>query len=213
MDGNNRWAKKNNLSIYNSYKNGAQNLLKLTNFIFKKHEINTVSAFALSSHNLQRPKKIIFYLIKIIDEFSDFTIKNFKNNYAIKFIGDYNFLPKKIVTKLNQIEKINTNSSRNLLIFINYSGTNDILNSISKISKSKNDITKKSFEKNLKTYGFSDPDLIIRTGGFQRLSDFMLYQTSFSELSFSKKLWPDFNSKDLNRIIKNYHKIVRKFGK
>ena len=120
---------------------------------------------------------------------------------------------KKIVTKLNQIEKINTNSSHNLLIFINYSGTNDILNSISKISKNKNKITKKNFEKNLKTYGYSDPDLIIRTGGFQRLSDFMLYQTSFSELSFSKKLWPDFNSKDLNRIIKNYHKIVRKFGK
>ena len=213
MDGNNRWAKKNNLSIYNSYKNGAQNLLKLTNFIFKKYEINTVSAFALSSHNLQRPKKIIFYLIKIIDEFSDLTIKNFKNNYSIKFIGDFNFLPKKIVTKLNQIEKINTNSSHNLLIFINYSGTNDILNSISKISKNKNKITKKNFEKNLKTYGFSNPDLIIRTGGFQRLSDFMLYQTSFSELSFSKKLWPDFDSKDINRIIKNYHKIVRKFGK
>lgn len=213
MDGNDRWAKKNNLSIYNSYKNGANNLLKLTQYIFKNHDIDIVSAFALSSHNFQRPKKIISYLIKVLDEFSDLTLDSFDRNYGISFIGDFNFLPNNIISKLKQIEKINYKSKKKLLIFINYSGKNDILNASKTILVDKKNINIKNFEKNLKTYNFPDPDLIIRTGGYKRLSDFMLYQSSFTEFEFSKKLWSDFNATDLNKIIISYFSIVRKFGR
>ena len=213
MDGNNRWAKKNNKSIYDTYKIGAKNLLKLTDHTFSNYNITTISAFALSSHNLNRSKKILSQIIRVLDDFSDLMINDFDYNFKIKFIGNYNFLSKKIVLKLQTIENKNINKKKKLAIFINYSGKNDILNSISNLISEKSSINKKNFEKNLLTYGMPDPEFILRTGGYQRLSDFMLYQSSFTELFFTKKLWPDFKAFDLDKIISTYYSIERKFGK
>ena len=213
MDGNNRWAKKNNFNIYETYKKGAKNLIKLSEYIFKKYQTETVSAFALSSHNLYRPKKIISQLIKILEDFSSHIIDNSNHNFKIIFIGDYNFLPKNLIQKLKKVEEINKFNKNKLIIFLNYSGKNDILNSLIKISKEKRIINKKNIENSLQTSNLPDPDLIIRTGGFQRLSDFMLYQASFTELFFSKKLWPDFKVTDLDRVILKFNNTKRKFGK
>ena len=213
MDGNNRWGKINNLGMYDTYNNGAKNLLKLTEHIFKSYEIKTVSAFALSSHNLNRSKTIVSNLIKVLDHFTDQLLNDFNHNFKISFIGNFSFLPKNIILKLHKIEKINSSKTKKLIIFLNYSGKVDILNSIIKLIEKKIDINDKNFKKFLLTNSLPDPDLIIRTGGFNRLSDFLLYQSSFTELFFVKKLWPDFKTSDLNNIIKKFRMIKRKFGK
>jgi len=213
MDGNNRWGKINNLGMYDTYNNGAKNLLKLTEHIFKSYEIKTVSAFALSSHNLNRSKTIVSNLIKVLDHFTDQLLNDFNHNFKISFIGNFSFLPKNITLKLHKIEKINSLKTKKLIIFLNYSGKVDILNSIIKLIEKKIDINDKNFKKFLLTNSLPDPDLIIRTGGFNRLSDFLLYQSSFTELFFVKKLWPDFKTSDLNNIIKKFRMIKRKFGK
>ena len=212
MDGNNRWGKINNLGMYDTYNNGAKNLLKLTEHIFKSYEIKTVSAFALSSHNLNRSKTIVSNLIKVLDHFTDQLLNDFNHNFKISFIGNFSFLPKNITLKLHKIEKINSLKTKKLIIFLNYSGKVDILNSIIKLIEKKIDINDKNFKKFLLTNSLPDPDLIIRTGGFNRLSDFLLYQSSFTELFFVNKLWPDFNSSDLIKIIRKYKNIKRNFG-
>ena len=213
MDGNNRWSKINNLGIFDTYNSGAKNLLKLTEHIFKNYEITTVSAFALSLHNLKRSKKIISNLIKVLDYFTGQILNDFNHNFKISFIGNFNFLPKNIILKLHKIEKINASKSKKLIIFLNYSGKVDILNSAVKLIEKKIDINDKNLKKFLLTNSLPDPDLIIRTGGFSRLSDFMLYQSSFTELFFVKKLWPDYKTSDLDNIIKKFRTIKRKFGK
>ena len=214
MDGNNRWGKINNYGMYNTYNNGANNLLKLTEHIFKNYEIKTVSAFALSLHNLKRSNKIISHLIKVLDHFTSHLLLNdFNHNFKISFIGNFSFLPKNIILKLHKIEKINISKTKKLIIFLNYSGKVDILNSIKKITEKKIVINDNNLKKYLLTNSVPDPDLIIRTGGFQRLSDFMLYQSSFTELFFVKKLWPDFKTSDLDNIIKKFRTTKRKFGK
>ena len=213
MDGNNRWGKINKLGMYDTYNNGAKNLLKLTEHIFKNHEIKTVSAFALSLHNLKRSKTVVSHLIKVLDHFSSQLLNDFNHNFKISFIGNFSFLPKNIILKLHKIEKINNSNTKKLVIFLNYSGKVDILNSITKLIEKKIDINDRNFKKFLLTNSLSDPDIIIRTGGFSRLSDFMLYQSSFTELFFEKKLWPDFKASDLDNIIKKFRTIKRKFGK
>ena len=213
MDGNNRWKKINKLGMYDTYNNGAKNLLKLTEHIFNNHEIKTVSAFALSLHNLKRSKTVVSHLIKVLDHFTSQLLNDFNHNFKISFIGNFSFLPKNIILKLHKIEKINNSNTKKLVIFLNYSGKVDILNSITKLIEKKIDINDRNFKKFLLTNSLSDPDIIIRTGGFSRLSDFMLYQSSFTELFFEKKLWPDFKASDLDSIIKKFRTIKRKFGK
>ena len=213
MDGNNRWGKINKLGMYDTYNNGAKNLLKLTEHIFKNHEIKTVSAFALSLHNLKRSKTVVSHLIKVLDHFTSQLLNDFNHNFKISFIGNFSFLPKNIILKLHKIEKINNSNTKKLVIFLNYSGKVDILNSITKLIEKKIDINDRNFKKLLLTNSLPDPDIIIRTGGFSRLSDFMLYQSSFTELFFEKKLWPDFKTSNLDNIIKKFRTIKRKFGK
>jgi undecaprenyl diphosphate synthase len=211
MDGNTRWAKKNNQSLYYSYKRGSLKLLNLTDYLFKNYDLSLVSSFALSSHNLKRSAKTISILKKVLIDFLDSDVSNDKYKFNIKFIGDLSFLNSSLVSKMNNLEARKQNYNKSLIIFINYSGRQDIIDSINK-QKKKNLIKKENLKYFLLTKDIHDPDLIIRTGGFQRISDFMLFQIAFSELVFIKKLWPDLNNSDLKTIIRKYHNIERKFG-
>lgn len=209
MDGNNRWSSKKKISKFESYKKGAIKLLKISDYIFEKYKTNYISAFALSSHNVSRKANFL----KIFDSVINYFINQyslFNINFKILFIGDLSIFNKEIVNKLKAIEKKNSHSKFTLLIFINYSGQSDIVNSIN-ISKVKN-ITKSNFLKLLSTKEIPEPEILFRSGGFKRLSDFMLYQLSFTELYFSKKLWPDISIKDIDNFLSNYLKIERKFG-
>ena len=211
MDGNNRWSKKKKFNIYKSYTNGASKLIKITRHIFKEYDVKFISAFALSKNNLNRSPRIISTIKNILLDFLNKYEDNYNLNFNIKFIGDLNFLDKKIRDKIKIIEKINLTSNKKLFIFINYSGRSDITKSIANLNRLSK-INELSFSKLLHTKNLPDPDLLIRTGGFQRLSNYMLYQLAFTELCFTKKLWPDLTNTDIDRFIKNYYRIDRKFG-
>ena len=205
MDGNNRWSKKNSFSKYYSYKQGAGKLFSLSNYIFSNTKVDTISAFALSKNNLQRSSNILKVIKKILFESLVEFEKN-KKNFDLVFIGDFGFLEKKIKNKINSINK-NQLFKKKLIIYLNYGGREDIKQAF-KLNKNKN-----TFEKNLLTFGFSDPDILIRTGGFKRISNFLLYQLAFTELFFMNKLWPNISNTDIKKIISQFNKIDRKFGK
>ncbi len=211
MDGNNRWSKKNNFEKYDSYNFGAKKLIELSKFIFDNYDINFVSAFALSSHNLKRGSSILKIIQRILSEFLD---QNFEENnfdFKISFKGDLSFLPKKIYKGIKDLEKTNKKSNKHLIIYLNYSGKAEIISAIKllKYSKTINDNT---FKDVLESSNIPDPDILIRTGGFKRLSDFLLYQISFTDFFFTKTLWPDIKKSQIKKFINQFYKIDRKFG-
>lgn len=204
MDGNNRWSRKSSLSKYDGYKNGAKKLISLTNFIFANTNVNFISAFALSKNNLQRSSGVLKIIKKVLLE----TLKDYDNkriNYDLFFIGDFNFLELNVKKKILSINKNNL-FKKKLIIYLNYGGREDIQQA------AKSNI-KKKFETNLLSNKFSDPDILIRTGGFKRISNFLLYQLAFTEFFFLKKLWPDLLPRDIKKIINQFNEIERKFGK
>jgi len=213
MDGNNRWSKKNNISKFESYKQGANKLIEITNFIFEEYDIDYVSAFALSKHNFKRGSVLLDVIRRILIDFLNPSknIQNFK--YKIKFNGNLNFLPKNIVEDMKKLEKKNLKSKKKLVIFLNYSGKDDILKAAKSISQIKpNKINHKIFQSSLLSSRIPDPEILIRTGGHKRVSDFMLYQISFTELFFTNKLWPSITKNDVRKFIGQFNKIDRKFG-
>ena len=214
MDGNNRWSKKNNKNSYEAYSSGAKRLLALSNHIFNNYEIDYISAFALSKKNLKRSSTIIKTLRKVLEYFLDDQNNLPQRNFQITFKGDFSFLDKTTINKIHLLEMNNPNSKKKLIIYINYSGKDDIIKACNDFYQlnSKKNITHNIIKKNLYSKNIPDPDILIRTGGYQRISDFMLYQISFTELMFSKKLWPDFSNSDVDKFIDKFYKIERKFG-
>ncbi len=209
MDGNHRWSKKNNLPKYDSYKRGANKLLELTKFAFEKYDIRFVSAFALSKHNLKRGSSIIKIIKMLLYEFLEGNIDKNKNRFNIIFKGNLNILPKKLINDLKNLES--SKFKHNLIIYLNYSGKDDILSATNILNKSPY-INDKIFKNALKSSSIPDPDMLIRTGGFKRLSDFFLYQVSFTEFFFTNILWPDLKKSNIKNFIKQFYKIDRKFG-
>ena len=211
MDGNNRWSKKNSQSKIKSYSKGAQKLLTISKKIFDNYNIKYISAFALSNNNLNRTKSLIDILKKILLNFLNDEQTILKLNFQIIFIGDLKFVGKDLTKKITKIQNINRNKKQKLIIFLNYSGRKDINLFYAKNINS-SFFNPNLISKNLLTKNITDPEILIRTGGYQRISDFMLYQIAFTELFFLKKLWPDISSNDVTKIIKNYKSINRKFG-
>ena len=211
MDGNHRWSIKNKKPKYDSYKKGANKLLELSKFIFENYNINFVSAFALSKHNLKRGSSIINIIKKVLYEFLDYYKNENNYNFNIIFKGDLNILPEKLVNELKKLDKSKKKFKHNLVIYLNYSGKDDILLASKLLSKSLN-INDNIFRNSLKSSSIPDPDMLIRTGGFKRLSDFLLYQVSFTEFFFTNTLWPDLKKSNIKKYIKQFKKIDRKFG-
>jgi len=212
MDGNNRWSKKNNKSLFESYNKGATKLLEITEYLLLKRGIDNISAFALSTNNLKRSKRKLAVINKVIINSIEKILENNSLNFNIKFIGDLKVFDIDINNKLKLIENMNKNSKKTLNIFINYGGQEEIVNLINYFKKTKFSVSTKTIQNKFYKNLYNPPDLLIRTGGFQRLSNFLLYQISFSELFFLKKLWPDIKKNDLIKIIDKYNRIERKFG-
>ena len=211
MDGNNRWSKINKKNKLQSYSKGAKNLLELSQKIFAKTEINYITAFALSANNLKRSKNIIDTILYILDINLEQAIE--KNmNFSISFRGNLKFLSSKLKKKIQILEKKNSFHKKKLIILINFSGRQDILDTIDKLKFINKNLNINYFNNNTILSGLPDPDILIRTGGFQRISDFILFNISFTEFFFTKKLWPDLNFSDIRTIINKYNKIERKFG-
>lgn len=212
MDGNHRWSKKNRIDQYESYIKGSKKLLEITEYIFNNFETQYITAFALSKNNLKRTNEKIIILKSVIKYFLDDLESLSKFNFRVSIRGNLSFLEKSLIKKINDLNSRNVSNKKNLIILVNYSGQDDILNSVTIIKKLKLKLNRTNFEKNLFLGSIPYPDLLIRTGGYQRISNFMLYQLSFTDFFFLKKLWPDLKKSDVKNIINNFKKINRKFG-
>ena len=214
LDGNGRWAKRKR---QNRLFGHAQGVIAVKNTIKKALELNikAISVYAFSTENWKRPKEEVEGIFNILTN----AIKDYKqdiclNNIKITTMGDISKLPKKLY---NEIEKIKEETKNNdKLIFniaINYGSKAEILRAVNAcIRNYDGEITEKEFERELYSSSLPELDMIIRTSGEKRLSNFMLYQSAYSELFFPKTLWPDFNGKNLVKIIKSFNKRQRRFG-
>ena len=213
MDGNGRWGLKHKNSRNAGHKAG----LNTVESIIKqsiKNKIKYLTLFAFSTENWKRPKKEINYLFNLLENFLINKIDDLhKQNIKLKIIGTKNF-SKKLNLLLNLAEKkTSKNSKIQINLALNYGAKFELISAIKKLQKNKNKINEKNIEKFLYTKNIPDPDLMIRTGNTNRLSNFLLWQLAYAEIFFEKKMWPDFNDKDYLKIIKEYKNLKRNFGK
>jgi len=215
MDGNGRWGQKNLKNRLLGHQAGIKNLKTIINF-FLKNKIKNLTLFALSRDNLlkrnQKELKNIFNLLeKYLTDNQNFFISNKIN---LKIMGETNNLPEKIkkIIKSSNIKYSFKSNNLKLHIAFNYSSKIEIINAVKKIKPNKGKITLKNVEKKLYTHPVNDPDLIIRTGGRKRLSDFLLWQASYSEIFFVNTLWPDFKIRNLKDIINKFKKVKKNYG-
>jgi len=213
MDGNGRWGLKNKKSRNAGHKAGLNTVEKIIKETIK-NKISYLTLYAFSTENWKRPKKEINYLFNLLETFLLSRIEELhKQNIKLKIIGIKKFSPK-LNKLLNKSEKKTfKNSKLQINLALNYGSKFELINAFKNLKKNRNTITEKNFVKYLQTKGIPDPDLLIRTGNTQRLSNFLLWQIAYSEIFFEKKLWPDFSEKDYNKIIKKFKNIKRNFGK
>jgi undecaprenyl diphosphate synthase len=213
MDGNGRWGliKKKNRNF--GHKKGLKVIENIINFLLGS-EIKILTLFAFSTENWKRPKKEIDYLFFLLKYFLENKLEKLnKKKIRIKFIGSKKEINKFLIKKMSNAEKITKFNNKLLVnIALNYGSKDEIINSINILKKKKLKVNIKNLENNLYTNNIPDPDILIRTGNTHRLSNFMLWQIAYAEIFFEKKLWPDFTTNDLKRVINSYGKIHRKFG-
>jgi len=212
MDGNGRWGIKHNKTRNYGHKEGLKTVEKIIKACLK-HNLKHLTLYTFSTENWKRPKKEINYLFSLLENFLKKKINKLcKNNIKLKFIGKKIF-EKNLTKQLIYAEKKTVkNNKLQINLAINYGSREEIINSIRNILKKKIKINENNISNNLYTQDIPDPDLLIRTGNTHRLSNFLLWQLSYSEIFFEKKLWPDFDENDFERIINDYKKIKRNFG-
>ena len=212
MDGNGRWGLKNKNSRNEGHKAGLNTVEKIIKETVKQ-EIKYLTLFAFSTENWNRPKYEVNYLFNLLEKFLTKKIEVFhKKNIKLKIIGNKNF-SKKLNKLLSFSEKkTSKNTTLQINLALNYGSKFEIINAIKKINKNRDKINEKNLSNYLETKYIPDPEILIRTGNTQRLSNFLLWQLAYAEIFFEKKLWPDFNEKDYIKIIKKFKKIKRNFG-
>jgi len=213
MDGNGRWGLKFKNSRNAGHKEGLNTVEKIIKETIKQ-KIKFLTLYVFSTENWKRPKKEINYLFRLLESFLVNRIEDFnKQNIKLKIIGLKNFSNKlnKLLTEAEK--KTSKNSKLQINLALNYGSKFELLNAFKNLQKNKDKINEKNFIKYLQTKNIPDPDLLIRTGDTKRLSNFLLWQLAYSEIFFEKKLWPAFNQKDYNKIIKKFKNIKRNFGK
>ena len=213
MDGNGRWGKKRNKGRNYGHLQGVKTVQKVVKFSIK-FKIPIITFYVFSTENWKRPKSEVNFLFKLISSYFKSEINNVqKNNIKIYIFGKSARLPKEVKETLNKTAKQTKNNKKLIInLALNYGSKNEIIESLKQINKKKGKISQSEITKNLYTKNMPNPDILIRTGGQKRLSNFMLWQLAYAELYFLDKLWPDFNERDLKKIIKNFSKIKRNFG-
>ena len=215
LDGNKRWAKKNKLSKIAGYNTGFKKIQEIVNFSLNI-KLKNLTLFTLSSENFYRPSVNIIYDIiynnfsKLLDDLIS------KNNIKIKIFGKRDNLPEKIKEIFDEAEKLtNKNTNLNLNLAFNYGFKDEIKQVLLNFKNNLHNINLEH-DKDINSLFYlgnlPDPDLLIRTGGYKRISNFIMYNLTYSELFFTKTLWPEFNLKEFEQIIDDYYKINRKYG-
>tara|TARA_B100001093_G_scaffold501489_1_gene553215 strand:+ start:521 stop:1195 length:675 start_codon:yes stop_codon:yes gene_type:complete len=213
MDGNGRWGTKYKNSRNLGHKAGLKTVEKIIKTSIQQ-KIKYLTLYAFSTENWKRPKKEVNYLLNLLEDFLSQKINELnKQNIKLKIIGEKKF--SKNLNKLLKLceKKTSKNNKLQINLAINYGSKNELINAIKLINKSKLIINEKNLVNYLYTKYIPDPELLIRTGNTNRLSNFLLWQLAYSEIFFVKKLWPDFNENDYIKILNQFKKIKRNFGK
>ena len=178
------------------------------------NKIKYLTLYTFSTENWKRPKKEITFLMYLLENYIEQHLNSFdKKNIKLKIIGNIKKFPKSLKSKLKKAEiKTKRNKSIQINIALNYGSREEIINSVKKIKNLSKPINEKTISNNLYTKNIPDPEILIRTGDRYRLSNFLLWQSSYSEIFFIKKLWPDFNKNDFKKILLIFSKIRRNFG-
>jgi len=212
MDGNGRWGLKHKNSRNKGHKAGLIAVEKIIKETIKQ-KIKYLTLFVFSTENWNRPKNEIDYLFNLLEKFLFKKIENLnKQNIKLNFIGVKNFSKKLNKLLRSSQKKTLKNKSLQINLALNYGSKFEIINAFKKIIKNNEKINEKNLSKYLQTKNIPDPEILIRTGNTNRLSNFLLWQLAYSEIFFEKKLWPDFNEKDFIKVINKYKKIKRNFG-
>jgi len=220
MDGNGRWATRKGLPRSFGHKQGVSVLKKILKAA-KNLGCKVITVYAFSTENWTRPSKEVDFLINLFSEVLKKEIDEIhEESTKIKFIGDLTPFPKNLKEIISSSESLTKNNNKFLFnVCVNYGGRQEIVNVAKELAlKSSSgeikpsEINEELFNSELLTRGIKDPELLIRTSGEKRISNFLLWQLAYSEIYFEKKLWPDFNQRDYNKILKNFKKIKRNFG-
>ncbi len=220
MDGNGRWAKKKGLPRTNGHREGAKRVKEVVREA-KRQGVVTLTLFAFSTENWDRPKKERDYLFAYLKKFlNNYKSELIKNRIRFTVFGRRDRIDKAIVREIEEIEKLTLGGSDFFLnIGLDYGGKWDIVNAIKKINKSiqnksfKEKINEETFKKYLSLADLGDPDILVRTGGEKRISNFLIWQSAYSELYFPEVLWPDFTKEWVGEVIEEYSKRKRTFGR
>ena len=213
MDGNGRWGVKHKQSRNAGHRAGLNTVDLIINQCINS-KIEFLTLYTFSSENWKRPKNEITFLFKLLENFLKKKInKIIEKDIKLKFIGELNKLP----TKLQKLIKLSENKTLKkktlqVNIALNYGSKIELISAIKKIKKKKIALNEKNIDNNLYLKDLPNPDILIRTGDTHRLSNFLLWQLSYTEIFFEKKLWPDFNDKDFNKILNRFKKVKRNFG-
>ena len=213
MDGNRRWAKKKKLPVIEGHKMGSEITKKIVAKSLKLG-IKYLTFYSFSTENWNRSKSEVLKLQKLLEFYLDSEIENFKKKKInFTFIGDISRFSSVVRNKLINLKNITSDFSKLFFILaLSYGSRDEIIEAVKKITKNKKKINENDISNNLMTSSFPDPDLVIRTSGEKRLSNFLLWQIAYSELYFTKTLWPDFNVTRYSLALKNYVSRKRRFG-
>lgn len=221
MDGNRRWANKRRLPVAMGHKKGAEVLIDTAKAV-KNLGVKYMTVYAFSTENWQREKSEVDGLMNLLRSYLDSSFKELEeNNVKIVFIGERNMLAADIVAKMAKIEeKTAENDGMTLCVALSYGGRQEIVAAARKIAElvqggslRPEDIDAGLFASMLYTAGMPEPDLLIRTSGEQRISNYLLWQLAYSEMYFSQTLWPDFSKEELEKIVEDFNKRERRYGK
>jgi len=213
MDGNGRWAKNNGLNRTKGHEAGAEVVREITTYCANHPTIESVTHYAFSTENWKRPKLEVEFLMKLLERYLKNELDTYqKENIRFVAIGDIEKFSTKLQdTILKTQEETQNNTKLTQLLALNYGGRDEIVRAVNRVIKSGKEINEESIGSHLDTT-YRDIDLLIRTSGEQRLSNYLLWQLSYSEMVFTDTLWPDFTTDELESIIKDFEKRNRRFG-
>ena len=213
MDGNGRWGIKKKNSRNYGHTIGVQVVENIISEAVSQ-KIKYLTLYTFSTENWKRPKKEISFLFNLLAKYINKELRNLiKKKIKLKIIGNINKFPKFLKNKLREVEKLTKNNNKiQINIALNYGSKEEIITTIKKLNKLSLKINNKNINNNLYTASIPDPEILIRTGDRKRLSNFLLWQLSYTEIYFEKKLWPDFTKKDFRKIIINFSNVRRNFG-
>ena len=213
MDGNGRWGIKHKKSRNAGHKAGLKTVEKIIKTTIK-NKIKYLTLYAFSTENWKRPKKEINFLFNLLENFLTERIDDLhKQNIKLKIIGEKIFSSKLNKLLKSSEKKTLNNKKLQINLALNYGSKTELISAFKKIQKNKIKISETNIKRYLLTNNIPDPDILIRTGNTQRLSNFLLWQLAYTEIFFEKKLWPDFNEIDFGKILNKYQKIRRNFGR